>query len=125
MTASPTRLGRIGERMAARHLVSAGMTILAANWRCQVDDLRGELDLVARDGNTVVFCEVKTRRRATPAGPLEGITPSKLLQIRRLGGVWLAEHEPGRVTVRVDAIGVHWPLSGGRPVITHLRGIDA
>ena len=50
-------LGRYGERVAADHLRSLGMVVLARNWRCRF----GEIDLVARDGSTLVICEVKTR----------------------------------------------------------------
>lgn len=101
------------------------MTILERNWRGQVDDLRGELDLIAMDGNVVVFCEVKTRRKATPAGPLESITPLKLAQIRRLAGMWLTHHHDHTAdSIRVDAVGIHWPDGGGRAVVTHLRGVD-
>ena len=106
------------------------MRILDRNWRCQVDGLRGEMDLVALDGATLVFCEVKTRKRPTPAGPLEGITPEKLRRLRRLAGAWMAETERlgtgqhrGR-ELRIDAVGIHWPEGGGAPVITHLEGID-
>lgn len=135
MKQSTARLGRIGEKMAARHLESSGMEVLDRNWRCQVDDLRGEIDLIVRDGDAVVFCEVKTRRVATSAGPLESITPVKLARLRRLAGAWLAEHARAEfgvsqspsptARVRIDAVGVHWPEGGGRAVITHLRGIDA
>lgn len=111
------------------------MEVLHRNWRCQVDDLRGEIDLVARDGDEIVFCEVKTRRVATPAGPLESVTPAKLARLRRLAGAWVAEQaaagldDRGRrasraARVRIDAVGVHWPQGGGRAVITHLRGVD-
>ena len=107
------------------------MQVIDRNWRCQVDDLRGEIDLVASDGGELVFCEVKTRRTATPSGPLEGITPAKLRQLRRLTATWLEQHPaarggpaPGGAGIRLDAIGVHWPAEGGRPVVTHLRGID-
>jgi putative endonuclease len=127
------QLGRIGEQLAARHLEQRGMRILDRNWRCRVEDLRGEIDLVALDGTTIVICEVKTRRRATAAGPLEGVTPAKLARLRRLAAAWMADHDAaretrghvGEVRVRIDAVGVHWPARGGAAVVTHLEGIDA
>ena len=129
MTDSSARLGRIGEQIAARHLARLGMTILDRNWRCHDGDLRGELDIVARSGSAVVFCEVKTRRSQTPAGPLEAVTPAKVRQLRRLAGAWLAAHPPPPApirpaTVRIDAIAVSWPAAGGRPIVTHVQGID-
>ena len=51
-------LGRFGEEVAAEHLRLQGLQILARNWRCPT----GELDIVARDGSSLVICEVKTRR---------------------------------------------------------------
>ncbi|MGW2993823.1 YraN family protein, partial [Streptomyces sp. NPDC001193] len=51
-------LGRYGEELAARRLAEAGMTVIARNWRCR----SGEIDIVARDGDALVVCEVKTRR---------------------------------------------------------------
>ena len=50
-------IGRYGERVAARHLTDAGLTILDRNWRCR----EGEVDVVAREGQVLVFVEVKTR----------------------------------------------------------------
>ena len=51
-------VGRYGEDVAARHLTEAGLVVLARNWRCR----EGEIDIVARDGDVLVVCEVKTRR---------------------------------------------------------------
>ena len=55
-------LGRYGENLAARHLSDAGLRVLERNWRCR----EGEIDIVARDGRTLVFCEVKTRVEDNP-----------------------------------------------------------
>lgn len=51
-------LGRYGEELAARRLTESGMTVIVRNWRCRA----GEIDIVARDGDALVVCEVKTRR---------------------------------------------------------------
>ena len=56
-------LGRYGEEIAVEHLRRQGLTILARNWRCAA----GELDVVAREGGTLVVCEVKTRRSGRSA----------------------------------------------------------
>ena len=59
MTKARRAVGAYGERVAAEHLVAAGLVLLDRNWRCT----DGELDIVARDGaDTLVICEVKTRR---------------------------------------------------------------
>lgn len=66
-------LGRYGEDLAARLLADAGMAVLERNWRCRA----GEIDIVARDGDAVVFCEVKTRRAGCFEHPMEAVTPAK------------------------------------------------
>ncbi len=116
-------LGAIGEQMAVRHLESEGMSVLARNWRCADGPVRGEIDIVARDGDVVVFCEVKARRGVAAGTPLEAITPRKLAQLRRLAGAWLAREAPAAAAVRIDALGVCWPPGGGRAEVVHIRGI--
>lgn len=125
MASDTGRIGRIGEQLAARHLTALGMTIVDRNWRACHPQLRGELDLIARDGGTLVVCEVKTRRRASPAGPLESITPDKVRRLRRLAALWLAEHGASAASVRLDGVGVSWPPAGGRPRIDHVRDLSA
>ncbi len=123
MSTSRAQIGSIGEQMAVRHLERAGMVVLDRNWRCSAGDVRGEIDIVARDGRTLVICEVKTRRGGGAGTPLEAITPRKLAQLRRLAGMWLAESGLGVRHVRLDAVGVSWPDGGGKAQIVHLRGI--
>ncbi|MFF0447082.1 YraN family protein [Streptomyces sp. NPDC004609] len=113
-------LGRYGEELAARLLTEAGMTVLARNWRY---GRAGEIDIVARDGDTVVVCEVKTRRAGTFEHPMEAITPAKAERLRHLAGGWLERHggaPPGGV--RIDLVGVVVPARGA-PVIEHVRGV--
>ena len=128
---SAARLGRIGEQMAARHLQRCGYQIIARNWRPDSADLRGELDIVAWDGDTLVFCEVKARRGHDAGGPLAAITAAKVAQLRRLAGAFLAARSGdasrpamGHAPVRIDVVGVCWPSTGGRAVIDHIRDID-
>ena len=72
-------LGRYGEEVAAEHLVAAGLTIVARNWRCR----EGEVDIVALDGDVLVMCEVKTRRGVGFGTPLDAVTPAKAARLRR------------------------------------------
>lgn len=67
------RLGQLGEMLAATELEQRGYTILARNWRCRY----GELDLVARDGDTLAAIEVRTRRSQTYGTPEESLTTAK------------------------------------------------
>jgi putative endonuclease len=115
-------LGRIGEQVAARYLEGEGMRVVARNWRCAQGDLRGELDLVAWDGPTLVFCEVKARRGWAAGGPLVAVTARKQQQIRRLAAAFLAGTGLRAREVRFDVVGVCWTDGGGRPQVSHVAG---
>jgi putative endonuclease len=109
-------LGSYGERVAVRVLTEAGLQVLDRNWRCR----DGELDVVARDGDALVFCEVKTRTGVGFGHPAEAVTPAKRARLRRLARAWLAAHEHHAPDLRFDVVGVQVPVSG--PVrVTHLR----
>ena len=123
MTSSRARIGRIGETLAARHLTRAGYEIIARNWRYAEGPVRGEVDLICRDGATVVFCEVKTRRRAAAADPTESVDARKMARLRRLAAAWLATARPGGAAVRFDVVAVSWPPEGGAARIVHLRDV--
>ena len=73
-------LGASGEDLACAHLVRRGMVVLDRNWRCP----HGEIDVVARDGDVLVVCEVKTRRSLTHGDPVEAVTAAKVARLRRL-----------------------------------------
>jgi len=120
-----TLLGRAGEQVAVRHLERAGFQVLARNWRPTGAGLRGELDVVARDGAVLVVCEVKSRRGRGAGDALTGVTPRKLARLRALAAAYLAAGRPGAPEVRIDLIGVTWPPGGGTPTIDHLRGVVA
>lgn len=94
-------LGAWGEQVAADLLRERGLQVLARNWRRR----EGEIDIVARDGHTVVFCEVKTRSSAACGVPAEAVTPAKARRLRRLAVLWLTEH-PGAADVRFDVVSV-------------------
>lgn len=111
-------LGRYGEGLAARRLEESGLVLLDRNWRCP----DGELDLVAREGDTVVICEVKTRSSVTAGTPHEAVTPDKLARLRRLGARWVREHAATPRGVRIDLVAVSVPRRGA-PVVDHVRGL--
>ncbi|MGW1980473.1 YraN family protein [Streptomyces sp. NPDC001889] len=113
-------LGRYGEELAARLLTEAGMTVLARNWRC---GRAGEIDIVARDGDTVVVCEVKTRRPGPFGQPMAAVTPAKAERLRRLAACWLERHDdPPPAGVRIDLVGVVLPRRGAAR-LEHARGV--
>jgi putative endonuclease len=119
-----TRLGRDGEQVAASYLAHLGWWVLARNWRPSGRHLRGELDIVAVDGDALVLCEVKTRSGTAAGHPVAAVTPRKLAQLRRLAAAWLAEHPtPVRRDIRFDVLGLLWPDDAVAPIITHHRDI--
>lgn len=110
-------LGAYGERVAARHLVEEGLVLLDRNWRCD----SGEIDLVLRDGDVLVFCEVKTRSGTSYGHPLEAVDPVKTERLVRLAHCWMEDH--GVVApVRFDMVGVVRSRRGAAEV-EHVRGL--
>src|SRR3546814_18668001 len=79
-------LGAYGEALAARYLVQKGMVLLDHNWRCR----DGEIDLILRDGRTLVICEVKTRRTTTYGTPFEAISLLQTGRPKRPAAQWLS-----------------------------------
>jgi putative endonuclease len=110
-----TELGLRGERIAARYLTDRGLRLLDRNWRCR----EGELDIVAREGDAIVFCEVKTRRGLGFGHPVEAVTPTKQRRLRLLAHRWLAAHEEHAPDLRFDVVGVLVPRTGPA-IVTHL-----
>jgi putative endonuclease len=111
-------VGRRGEDLALRWLVQHGAREVDRNWRCR----DGELDLVVRDGDELVFVEVKTRTSTAFGHPAEAVTARKVARLRRLAAAWLAAHEVRADRVRIDVVAV---LSEpGRPArLEHLRAV--
>ena len=118
------RHGQLGEQIAEEHLTHRGFKIVARNYRTRY----GELDLIAADDRSLVFCEVKTRvagSRSGPDGPLDAIGPRKRDRLRRMATQWLAEtpsaDRPRRERLRFDAIGVMLTPAGRLLSIEHLE----
>lgn len=102
------RLGQWGENVAAIHLEASGLALVERNWRCR----GGEIDLVARDGETIVFVEVKTRRGREFGAPEEALTAHKARKLLQLGEIYMAEHELDDVNWRIDLVAVELDESG-------------
>ena len=111
-------LGAYGERVAARHLVDDGLVVLDRNWRCDA----GEIDLVLRDGDVLVFCEVKTRSGTAYGHPLEAVDGVKTERLVRLGDRWMEEHDVACADVRFDVVAVLRSARGAAEV-EHVRGL--
>ena len=95
-------LGSEGEEAAARHLASLGYTVLARRFRTR----RGEIDLVAQDGDTLVFVEVKSRSAAGFGRPAEAVDARKRSRLRRAAEVYLLRHGGGDRPCRFDVLEV-------------------
>jgi putative endonuclease len=114
------RLGEAGEEVAAQHLVRRGFRILERNYRTRW----GELDIVAFDGATLAFVEVKSRRAAPGRSPFESVHARKRDQVRRMAASWLSDRpeRPYATTLRFDAIGITFDRSGLLVGLEHLEG---
>jgi putative endonuclease len=120
MSGSPhnSNLGAYGERVAAQRLVDEGMVLVDRNWRCDL----GEIDLVLRDGDVLVFCEVKTRTSAAYGHPLEAVSPAKAARLQGLAVRWVEEHGVHSEGLRIDLVGVLLAERGAADV-EHVRGV--
>jgi len=120
MTSTDPRraLGNLGERLAAEHLQRQGFTIIARQHRTRF----GEIDLIACDGTTLAFCEVKTRRSAN--GIWDALDVRKQRQVRRMAAAYLAATptHPRATDLRFDAIGVVIDGVGNLVRLEHLEG---
>ena len=117
------RLGEVGESLARRHLEARGLEILDANYRSRF----GELDLVAADERSLVFCEVKTRVLAGAVGELgtfASIGADKRRRVRRMAREWLSSRtsrEPWPADIRFDVIGISFDQAGRLVELDHLE----
>lgn len=107
-------LGDRGEREAARFLKERGYRILARQSRSRI----GEIDLIALEGETIVFVEVKTRSSHAAGHPVEAVTFAKQKQLTRAALAWLKRRSLLDRRCRFDVVAVTWK-PGGPPVIEH------
>lgn len=102
MTRARRALGAAGEDLASAWYEHRGYEVVARNWRCR----QGELDVVARRGATVVFCEVKTRSSLAFGSPFEAVTADKRRRLRSLAVAWLEATGTRAAELRFDVAGV-------------------
>ncbi len=101
-------LGRTGERLAMEQLVAHGYHVLACNVRCRY----GEIDLVAEEGQDLVFIEVKTRRGTAFGLPEEAVTTTKQRKLVQLALYYLDQHGWGERSWRIDVVAVQLSATG-------------
>ncbi len=95
-------LGARGEEAAARFLDRRGYEILERNWTC----FAGEADIIARDEDTLVFVEVKTRKDCEHGFPSEAVTTAKKEKYEKIALAYLSDYEPTDFPVRFDVIAI-------------------
>jgi putative endonuclease len=108
-------LGDAGERHAARHLQQAGLRILVRQARTRF----GEIDLIALDGDTLVFVEVKSRRDDRPGSPAEAVNDGKQRRLTRAALAWLKRRGLLGRRCRFDVVAVRW--KGKQVEVCHIR----
>jgi putative endonuclease len=123
MTLQRQRIGRVAEDLVATRLARSGWEIVERNARTRF----GELDIVARDGRTLVFVEVKAGRAGSaygPERPVLGVNHRKQQRVRRLATAWMGERRdaPYYAEIRFDAVGVTFDRSGRAVDVEHIRG---
>lgn len=101
-------IGHKGEELAAQFLAAQGYSILQRNYRCRL----GEIDIVARDGATTVFVEVKTRSSGRYGQAQEAITYRKRAKLRRLGEYYVAQFGCQEESLRFDVVAISISASG-------------
>jgi putative endonuclease len=124
VTEARQRTGRAAEAIVAERLLAAHWELVERNARTRY----GELDIVALDGATLVFLEVKAGRSGSsfgPERPVHSIGTRKQRQVRRLATAWLAERRgtcPRYAQIRFDAVGVTFDRRGRLTEIDHIEG---
>lgn len=118
MAKAKDAVGAYGERVAVDYLVRHGMRLLDRNWRCSA----GEIDAVLLDGETLVFCEIKTRRGTAYGQPYEAVGYRKLARMRRLAAIWMTQRGTRAREVRFDVVSVLAQPAGAARV-EHLRAV--
>lgn len=116
MSSARDELGRRGEEEAARHLKGLGYRIVGRRERV----LRGDIDIVALDGRTVVFVEVRSKSDTLHGHPAETVGPQKQRRIAELAAAYIRRHRLEDQSVRLDVVAVTFPAAG-KPVIEHYQ----
>jgi putative endonuclease len=109
--------GKRGEVAAARYLKRNGFRILARG----LDSRLGELDIIAVDGRTIVFVEVKTRRSTDAGHPAEAIDERKERRMTQAALAYLKSQRLLQYAARFDVVAITWPENARRPTIEHYK----
>jgi len=102
MNADRQSLGRAGEKAAAKYLRRNGYRIIETNWRCPI----GEIDIIARKDDILVFCEVKARQNLAFGLPEEAVTANKQARLRKLGDYYWNFKSDKKQNPRFDVLSI-------------------
>ncbi|MDY0339764.1 MAG: YraN family protein [Coriobacteriia bacterium] len=117
---TPIEIGRRGEEAAAAYLERQGMVIVDRNWR----NGRGEIDIIAMDGEELVVCEVKTRASTSAGQPEESVSVAKQRRLVRLAEAYIAASGLSDLSVRFDVVSIV-VLCEDRALLRHHRAAFA
>ena len=98
-----TEIGEYFEQRAVDHLLAHGYDIVERNYRCDI----GELDIVAADGDVMVFVEVRSRANTEHGDAIESVNRRKQLKVTRVAAVYLAHRRPAYDEFRFDVVAIH------------------
>jgi putative endonuclease len=113
----PLTLGQQGERAAVKFLRRQGYIIIAQSHRRRFS----EIDIIAVDGRTVVFVEVKTRSNQDAGHPADAVDADKQRRLTRAAQVFRKQHSLLEHSARFDVIAITWPAGKGKPLIEHFK----
>jgi putative endonuclease len=118
VTTPRRRLGDRGEQLARSYLEAKGLVFVEANWQCPA----GELDVIMREGEEIVFVEVKLRRGETLGRAEEAVSWSKARKLLRAGEWYIGAHpELNDPIWRIDLLGITLTTSGAVERVSHVE----
>jgi len=115
----PQAFGYQGESFAAQFLQQQGLEILSRNFRTRW----GELDLIARDGNELVFVEVKTRHDDQAGYPEEAVGRHKVRSLMRAAWIYTEKHPDSPQAWRIDVVAIQW--NNNKPLVRWFKNISS
>ena len=118
MATRSKQIGADGETLVATYLQAQGVIVIDRNWRIR----EGEIDLIARDGEILIFVEVKSRTNSKFGHPLEAIGPAKAHRLQRLALAWISIHDQWGADYRIDCAAVLF-RNGLKPSIDYRAGV--
>jgi putative endonuclease len=119
------QFGDLGEKAAAKYLKNLGYEIMGLNYRNKFGRQIGEIDIIAKDKQELVFVEVKTRNADgySQTLPEENITHSKLIKLNKIADAYLRQNRLERSSYRFDAVSVWLDMDSRKDRIKHISGL--